>query len=439
MTGAAYLGAVQDASGDFEQTAIHSIAPLSLYIHIPFCQSPCFYCGCNKIITRNRSAVREYLDHLRKEMALIRLQMGLYRRPVTQLHWGGGTPTFLDDAEMTELMHQTASYFHLTHDEHRDYSIEIDPRSVTNARIDLLRGLGFNRVSLGIQDFDEAVQQAVNRVQPFSMVQPLVEYIRARSFRSLNFDLIYGLPLQTPASLARTLDTVIDLGPDRISYYNYAHLPERFPAQSAIDASTLPSAEDKLQMLSLIIDKLTTAGYLYIGMDHFVKPDDPLALAKSEGRLTRNFQGYAVEKAMDLIGLGVSSISSVGNVYAQNATALDGYYKALDNNTLPVAKGLVCNAEDILRREIIRQISCYRELDTTAIERRFGINFASHFADSLLALRQLQADGLLVWSKDGKRMILTEQGSLLLRSVCMVFDEYLAARQSLRPAFSRVI
>lgn len=442
-----YLAAVSSQNG-----AVDSIAPLSLYIHIPFCQSPCFYCGCNKIITKNRSAVREYLDHLRKEMALIRLQMNVYKRPVTQLHWGGGTPTFLDDAEMTELMHHTASYFNLSRQEDRDYSIEVDPRTVSRERIDLLRGLGFNRISLGVQDFNPAVQEAINRVQPYADVQLLVEYIRARSFRSLNFDLIYGLPLQTVASIEKTLAQVITLSPDRISYYNYAHLPDRFPAQKAIRDEDLPGAEEKLAILSTIIQRLTEAGYQYIGMDHFVKPDDPLAIAKQKGNLCRNFQGYSVEKASDLIGLGVSSISSVSNVYAQNAVQLDAYYKTLDDNQLPIVKGLVLNQEDLLRRDIIQQLSCYRQLDIAALEQRYQINFTEHFQSSVNALGQFERDGLIEW--DGfSRFRITPAGSLLLRNICMVFDQYLElknleikslevnhmSRDARRPTFSRLI
>ena len=442
-----YLTAV--SSGE---DVVDNLAPLSLYIHIPFCQSPCFYCGCNKIITRNRSAVREYLDHLRKEMALIRLQMNVYKRPVTQLHWGGGTPTFLDDAEMTELMHHTASYFNLDHQENRDYSIEVDPRTVTCERIDLLRGLGFNRISLGIQDFNIAVQEAINRVQPFEDVQNLVEYIRARCFRSLNFDLIYGLPLQSVETIEQTLDQVIALSPDRISYYNYAHLPDRFPAQKAIHDKDLPSAENKLKILSTIIGRLTDAGYQYIGMDHFVKQDDPLAIARQEGKLCRNFQGYSVEKADDLVGLGVSAISSVGNVYAQNASQLDGYYQSLNDNQLPVVKGLVLSKEDLLRREIIQQLSCYRRLDTQKLEQKYRINFVDHFQSSIHALGQFERDGLIEW--DGfSRFTITLTGSLLLRNICMLFDQYYgnsgidkhgAMKNCIqsdagRPAFSRLI
>jgi len=426
-----YLAAVQSGNPSAE-----SISPLSLYIHIPFCTSPCFYCGCNKIITKNRSAVREYLDHLRKEMALVRLQMNVYKRPVTQLHWGGGTPTFLDDAEMTELMHHTASYFHLSHQDNRDYSIEVDPRTVTPERIDLLRGLGFNRISLGVQDFDPAVQKAINREQSFASVQKLTDYIRARSFRSLNFDLIYGLPLQTVQSIRHTLRQVIELSPDRISYYNYAHLPERFAAQKAIREEDLPTAEQKLQILGTIIETLGAAGYLYIGMDHFVRKDDPLAQAKAKGKLCRNFQGYSVSKAEDLVGLGVSSISHVNNVYGQNAVSLDQYYKMLEDNQLPLQKGLVMTPEDLLRQDVIQQLTCYRALDIARLEQEYGIRFEQHFVDALPALAQFTEDALI--ERNHKRLVITPKGSLLLRAICMVFDEYLG-RTGQGPRFSRVI
>lgn len=401
---------------------VENIAPLSLYIHLPFCENICYYCACNKVVTRDRTVVRKYLDHLHREMALLHLQLKLHHRPVTQLHWGGGTPTFLDAAEMTELMHMTAQHFNLTRDKHRDYAIEIDPRTVDREKIDLLRGLGFNRISLGIQDFDADVQQAINRIQTAEQISQLVDYIRERSFHSLNFDLIYGLPKQNEHSLSKTLDTVIALSPDRISYYNYAHLPERFLPQRAIDRLTLPSADQKIAMLALITEKLKAAGYVYIGMDHFVKPDDSLAVAQREGHLARNFQGYTIAKAQDLIGLGVSSISSFDRVYAQNVTELEAYYTALDENHLPIAKGVVLTEEDVLRRAIIQEILCARGLDIAALEHRFGIDFFAHFDEAVVALRDMEADGLL--RVTDKAILVNESGYPFLRNICMVFDEY---------------
>ncbi len=412
--------------------------PISVYIHLPFCRTPCYYCGCNKIITRSPSAVRKYLDHLRKEMALLRLQTNLHQRPVTQFHLGGGTPTFLDDAEMTELIHHTSHYFNLVNLEDRDYSIEVDPRTVNLERVQLLRGLGFNRISLGIQDFDENVQTAINRTQSVQEIGELTSAIRHCGFKSLNFDLIYGLPLQTLESINTTLRHVIALSPDRISYYNYAHLPARFPGQRAIRTADIPSASVKLQMLTTIVGTLTAAGYEYIGIDHFVKKNDPLARAQAEGRLCRNFQGYSIQKSTDLVGLGVSSISSTGLVFAQNAVKLDRYYQALDTNQLPVEKGLVSTVEDVLRREIIQQLTCYRALDVGAIETEFGIDFAQHFPAALHELARFESDGLICW-RDGKNLTVTAEGTLLLRNLCMVFDEYLQGVIPLRPLFSRAI
>lgn len=415
-----------------------AIAPLSLYIHLPFCENICYYCACNKVVTRDRSVVRKYLDHLHKEMALLHLQLKLHHRPVTQLHWGGGTPTFFDGAEMTELMHITAQHFNLIRDDSRDYAIEIDPRTVDREKIDLLRGLGFNRISLGIQDFDVAVQQAINRIQSIEQVSSLVDYIRERSFHSLNFDLIYGLPKQDENSLTKTLDAVIQLSPDRISYYNYAHLPERFLPQRAIDRLALPTAEQKIAMLALITRKLLDAGYVYIGMDHFVKTDDSLAVAQREGRLTRNFQGYSIAKAQDLIGLGVSSISSFDRVYAQNTTELEAYYAALDENHLAISKGVVLRDEDILRREIIQNILCQRRLDIAALEKKYAIVFVKHFAQVLPLLLDMQVDNLLLLSDN--ELLVTRKGHAFMRNICMLFDEYVVGHlQSQTVRYSRTL
>lgn len=415
-----------------------SITPLSLYIHIPFCENICYYCACNKMVTRDKSVVQKYLDYLHREMALLHLQLKLHHRPVTQLHWGGGTPTFLSDGEMTKLMHMTAQHFHLTQDPQRDYAIEIDPRSVNNETIDLLRGLGFNRISLGIQDFDPAVQRAINRVQTPEMISDLVSYIRARAFRSLNFDLIYGLPCQTEITLERTLDQVIAMAPDRISYYNYAHLPERFLSQRAIDRLTLPTAEQKLRLLSLIIEKLIAAGYLYIGMDHFVKPDDSLAVAQREGHLARNFQGYTIAKSSELIGMGVSAISSLANVYTQNNVDLDGWYAMLDESQLPITKGIVLTEEDKLRRDVIQEILCYRSLDIQRWEQQTGLVFREHFANALPGLEDMARDGLL--TLEAGRLQVTVPGYPFLRNLAMLFDEYLASAQASGQArYSRAI
>lgn len=397
--------------------------PLSLYIHLPFCSSICYYCACNKVVTKDRSVVGRYLEHLHKEMAIMRLQLELYNRPVTQLHWGGGTPTFLSVGEMTQLMHTTAKYFNLVTDDTRDYSIEIDPRTVSETEIDLLRGLGFNRVSLGVQDFDWKVQQSINRIQGFEVIQSLVNYIRTRAFKSINFDLIYGLPHQTVETLQSTLAKTIELSPDRISFYNYAHLPERFKTQRAIDRLTLPTAEQKVEFLSTIIETLTAAGYEYIGMDHFVKSTDTLAQAKREGNLYRNFQGYTVAKAKDLVGLGVSSISSFDRVYVQNQRSLEDYYQLLDGNQLPIEHGLYLEDEDVVRRDAIQRLACHRRIDIDDFENRHRLKFDHYFADSLAALSDMASDDIVKISPDSVEI--TEKGFPFLRNVCMAFDAYL--------------
>ena len=399
-----------------------SIAPLSLYVHIPFCQNICYYCACNKVVTSDHRVSRNYLDHLAKEIQAQSALTGR-RRTVMQLHMGGGTPTFLDGAELTELMHMLATHFTLTDSEQREYSIEIDPRTVTKDSLAVLKGLGFNRISLGVQDFDEQVQQAINRRQRFGMVKTLTETARLYQYKSISFDLIYGLPFQTSESLTETLDKVVQLSPDRIAFYNYAHLPERFKTQRAIDRHDLPSAEQKIDMLALIAKTLIDAGYLHIGMDHFVKPSDDLAVAQSQGKLQRNFQGYSTCMAPDLIGLGVSAISSLRDSYAQNHRSLEEYYNCLDADELPVSKGVKLSTDDLLRREIISQIICNLHLDLKGIEQAFDIVFSDYFAQELIALKPMENDGLIYWQDDKLRV--TEQGRVMLRNICMPFDKYL--------------
>ncbi len=415
----------------------YSIAPLSLYIHLPFCNTLCYYCGCNKVVTNVRQLVRKYLDYIRKEMALMRLQFNVYQRPVTQLHWGGGTPTFLDEAEMTELMHYTAKYFNLSNESQRDYSIEVDPRSLTLSKIDLLRGIGFNRISIGIQDFDPRVQKAVNRVQNLETIQEQVDYIRARSFRSLNFDLIYGLPHQSVSTIDATLDKVIALAPDRISCYNYAHLPDRFQPQQRINADDLPTPAEKIRIFSHIVARLTAANYLYIGMDHFVKPTDSLARAKAEGKLCRNFQGYSILKAADLVGIGISSISSFSHVYSQNHKDIQRYYACLDENRLPVAKGIALSDDDVVRRDVIQQLACYRQLSKKTIEETHKICFDSLFADALTMLNRYREDRIVELSADEVKI--SDKGTPFIRNICMLFDRYLAEPRTKTPTFSRII
>ncbi|WP_235015296.1 oxygen-independent coproporphyrinogen III oxidase [Oceanicoccus sp. KOV_DT_Chl] len=410
------------------------IAPVSLYVHVPFCQNICYYCACNKIVTADRSVARTYLDYLHKEISLQSELVGKYR-PVTQLHLGGGTPTFFDGAELTELMHLLASHYNLSDSEQREYSIEIDPRTVTQDSLALLKGLGFNRLSLGVQDFDEQVQRAINRRQSVAMIKTLTETARLYQFKSVSYDLIYGLPLQTPASLAETLATVIDLSPDRIAFYNYAHLPQRFSSQRAIDRLDLPSAQQKIAMLALIAEQLTAAGYRHIGMDHFVKPQDELARAQQAGKLQRNFQGYSTSLAQDLVGLGVSSISSLHASYAQNERDLDAYYQRLDRGELPISKGVELTVDDQIRRQIIVQLICNLQLSIASIEKQFAIHFSEYFSQELLALQLIENDGLL--SCEGDKVIIHERGRPMLRNICMCFDRYLP--QGATASFSQTL
>ena len=406
--------------------------PMSLYLHIPFCDTVCYYCACNKIVTKNREKAARYLGYLKREIAL---QGALFAgmNEVGQLHFGGGTPTYLSDAQMGGLLAHLRRSFRFAPDETGEYSIEVDPRSVSAERVHSLRRQGFNRISLGVQDFDAAVQQAVNRVQPEAETRAIIGAARAAGFRSVSIDLIYGLPKQTLASMAATMEKVVAASPDRISLYHYAHLPQLFKPQRRILEADMPGSAEKLDMLALCIARLTGAGYVYIGMDHFAKPDDDLAVAQRQGRLHRNFQGYSTHADSDLVACGVSAIGAVGATYSQNAKTLDAYYEALDNNELPVERGVVLGMDDLLRRTIIQGMMCQFELSLHAIEQAFPIVFADYFADELAQLREHAADGLVL-IEDGW-LTVTPRGRLLIRNLCMVFDRYLgrpgtAARHS---------
>jgi oxygen-independent coproporphyrinogen-3 oxidase len=413
-------------SGDGE----HKRAPLSLYLHLPFCRDICYYCACNKIVTREKGVAREYLDHLQKDIEMQSQLVGR-QRPITQMHWGGGTPTYLDDAEITELMHLLASNFRLLDKNYREYSIEIDPRTVATGTIALLRGVGFNRISLGIQDFDPLVQQAVNRIQSYEQVAPLVDCIRSHDFRSLSFDLIYGLPQQDRYTMKETLRKVNALRPDRIACYNYAHLPQRFSSQRAIDRLTLPKPQEKLLLQQMISHTLQDAGYIHIGMDHYVLPQDELAIALDEGRLQRNFQGYSLHMADDLLGLGMSAISQIGDFYLQNERDLQRYYTFIDRAELPVTRGCRVNAEDRLRRHIIMSLISHLRLDLVDCNRQFGIDFNSAFKQQLDALQPMVRDGLL--EVTGQELVVTRRGRPFLRNICMPFDAYLNAHRGDEP------
>jgi oxygen-independent coproporphyrinogen-3 oxidase len=410
--------------------------PLSLYVHIPFCESPCFYCGCTRLVTRDHGNTPRYLEHLEREVAL---QAALFDpdRAVVQLHLGGGTPNFLNESELARLVRALGSGFRLEQGEERDFSIEIDPRHADPILISCLAELGFNRVSLGVQDFDPAVQQAVNRIQPVGQVREAIEASREAGMRSVNLDLIYGLPRQTPDSFARTLETVVELRPERIALYAYAHLPERFKAQRQIAARDLPAPAVKLALLGAAIRAFAQAGYRYIGMDHFALPDDPLARAQDAGTLQRNFQGYSTHGHCDLVGLGVSAISHVDSCFAQNSRDLAGYYQLLEQGKLPIVRGILLEAEDLLRAELIQSVMCRNRIDFRAIERRFGIDFGAHFAAELERLRALEADGLVELDERGLQV--TPRGRLLLRVVAMAFDASFQRPEAPVRGFSRVI
>ena len=407
--------------------------PLSLYFHIPFCNTICYYCGCNKIITKDHGRSSKYLKYLAKEVALQAAELGGSRQ-VTQLHLGGGTPTFLSHDELRALM--ASVHQHFTLKPGGEYSIEVDPRKVASETVALLAELGFNRMSLGVQDFDPDVQYAVNRVQSFDETRAVLEAARATGFRSVSIDLIYGLPKQNVMRFNRTLQQVIALAPDRVSLYSYAHLPALFKPQRRIDADSLPSSEGKLDILQLAIRRLTEAGYVHIGMDHFARPDDELAVAQRQGRLHRNFQGYSTRSECDLLAFGVSAIASIGPAYAQNHKRIDDYYDALDRDELPVMRGIELSADDVLRRAIIQALMCHFELSIESIEIAHLIRFEDYFAAELVDLRAMQAAGLLEVS-DGWITVLPA-GRMLVRVIAMVFDRYLRADRA-RASYSRVI
>lgn len=409
--------------------------PLSLYFHIPFCDTICFYCACNKIATKDYSKTPTYLEYLYKEMDM---QAKLFdaSRVVEQLHWGGGTPTFLKHHEIEALMAYTRKTFNLLNDDSGDYSIEIDPRSVSKDTIKLLRDVGFNRFSLGVQDVDEKVQKAVNRIQPIKDTQAIIDACRENNAHSVSIDLIYGLPLQTVEGFAQTLQTAIEMNPDRMSVFNYAHLPHIFKPQRRINADQLPSSEEKLEILQQSIETLTHAGYEYIGMDHFAKPDDELAIAQAKGSLHRNFQGYTTHAECDLVAMGVSSISSIHHSYSQNEKDIDGYYAAIKADRLPIIRGLALTDDDVLRREIIQQLSCHFKLDFKQIEKQFTINFSEYFAIELKDLLPMQDDDLLTLSENSIQV--TPRGRMLIRNICMVFDLHLRQQKGTQ-SFSKVI
>jgi len=410
---------------------------LSLYLHVPYCFSPCFYCGCNRIITRDITKGRRYVERLVREIELVG---GLFDRDreVIQLHMGGGTPNFLRPPELRELIESVQHHFHLSSARDRDYSIELDPRFVESGDPAAYASLGFNRASLGVQDFDPDVQRAVNRIQSVEQTLAVIDECRNHGFRSINIDLIYGLPKQTREGFGRTLDTVLAARPDRLAVYGYAHLPEIFKPQRQIDANALPSPEAKLALLQLAIEKLSAAGYEYIGMDHFALPSDPLARAQADGTLQRNFMGYTTHANCDLVGLGVSAISHIGDSFSQNARDLPTWEFALDNSRLPVWRGRHLDCDDIVRADVIQQLMCLGRVDIGGIERRYNLEFAAYFHEEMQRLAELGGDGLVTVTDHS--ICATSRGRLLLRIIAMCFDRYLQeSLSSAAPRYSRAI
>ena len=405
---------------------------LSLYIHIPFCHMLCYYCGCNKIITRHSHKADQYLVYLARE---IKQRAKLFKHQVvTQMHWGGGTPTFLNKQQISELVTLLKSEFNFT--DEGEFSIEIDPREIELDTLDHLRAVGFNRISLGVQDFNKKVQKAVNREQSEEFIFAMIERARDLGFVSTSIDLIYGLPHQTAASFTKTIERVIELSPDRLSVFNYAHIPSVFAAQRKLKDEDMPSPRQKLQILENTINQLVAAGYQYIGMDHFAKPDDELAILQNNGKLHRNFQGYTTQEECDLLGLGVSAISQIGNCYAQNQKDIHKYYAGVDNDSHALWKGVSLNEDDFIRRKVIKQLICHFELEFSTIEEMWELSFEEYFAEDLKLLQTFIDDELVTYGD--RKLTVTPKGELLIRNICMCFDVYLRdkARQQ---QFSRVI
>ncbi|MFT3857135.1 MAG: oxygen-independent coproporphyrinogen III oxidase [Aquabacterium sp.] len=429
---AQYLQALQQRA-DGGGAVVGGVTPLSIYVHIPFCESVCYYCACNKVITKHHERAQEYLKALETEIDLVVAQLGR-GQAVSQLHFGGGTPTFLTDDELGGLIAKLQANFRFVPG--GEYSIEIDPRTIDAGRLHRLAAMGLNRLSFGVQDFDPDVQQAVHRVQPFEQVATLMQAARAEGFESINMDLIYGLPKQSTASFQRTLSQVLSLRPDRIALYAYAHLPQRFKPQRRIDAAALPKAEDKIGMLAMAIETLGAGGYDYIGMDHFALHHDSLAVARRQGRLHRNFQGYSTHPDSDLIGLGVSAIGRVGAHYCQNAKTLDEYYDALRRREFPIVRGMILSRDDLVRRAVIMAVMCQGRVDIESIELAYLIDFRQYFAAELRQLEPLIESGLVQMESDGVRV--TALGWYFVRAIAMVFDRHLQADKAVE-RFSRII
>lgn len=422
----------------FAQSSNEELLPrdLSLYVHIPFCATLCFYCACNKIVTRNARTAADYLERLNREAAMYG-RLFDNDRQLTQLHLGGGTPTFLDTAQIRDLLDCIGRHFRVTDDVSRDYSIEIDPRTVSEETLDRLREIGFNRISMGVQDFDPQVQKAVHREQSSEKTLSLVRHARTQGFRSTNVDLIYGLPLQTAASFTATLDRLLEVSPDRLSIFHYAHLPHLFFPQRRILEAQLPSSEEKLNILGAAIERLGEAGYIHIGMDHFARPDDPLASAFHDGTLHRNFQGYSTHAECDLIGIGVSAISHIGDSYSQNTKSLAEYQKGIDAGAFPIDRGLALSRDDKIRQSVIERLMCTGEVDLDEVAAEHRLVPEDYFGDEFGRLQTLLRDELIMLPSP--RIIrVTAKGRFLLRNICMIFDRYIKPTAGI-PRHSRVI
>ncbi|VAW76292.1 Coproporphyrinogen III oxidase, oxygen-independent [hydrothermal vent metagenome] len=408
--------------------------PLSFYIHIPFCSTICYYCACTKIVTKDKSHAVKYVDHLVREFEI---KASLYDkdREVVQLHFGGGTPTFLNNEQFSKIFASLNSHYHLSELDNRDFSIEIDPRTVNGFRLEALRQLGFNRLSFGVQDTNRIVQQAVNRIQANAKTEELVHAARGLGFKSINIDLIYGLPFQTVESFLETINRIIDLRPDRLSIFNYAHLPSRFKPQRRIDQKTLPSASQKFEIYHRAIRSLDEAGYRLIGMDHFALPEDDLCLAQDEKLLQRNFQGYSTHLDCDLVSFGISAISALDECYVQNVVDLQKYYDSLERGYLPLLQGIILTEDDRIRRAVIMQLMCHFHVSKNNIAQRFNIEFDSYFSSEILRLMQVQKDGLLL--VDTKEITVTAIGRLMVRAICMIFDRYHVLTDDVR--YSKII
>ncbi len=407
---------------------------LSLYFHIPFCDTLCYFCGCNMMVTRNQSKIEQYIKYLEKEIKLLKPHIGADRK-VKQLHWGGGTPTHLSPDQIRRLGKVIHTYFDFHED--AEVGVEIDPRELTRDHMVALSEVGFNRCSMGIQDFDEQVQKAVNRIQPESITRDAVEWARELGFTSINLDLMYGLPHQNHKTYGETIDKVLGMHPDRLAVFNYAHLPNMIKHQQLIKEEWLPSGDQKLELLKLSIEKLNDGGYVYIGMDHFARPDDELTLAMQNGTLYRNFQGYSTHAGINLFAIGITSIGMLSDIYIQNYKKLDDYYKALDSGKLPVMRGVTLNADDQLRREVITELMCNFRIDKSKFEDKYKIQFDTYFEEALENLRSFESDNLIIL--ESHQLTVTDIGRLLIRNIAMNFDYYLMKKQGEKPQFSRTV